>query len=268
MNHDMVRRFAFIETRLLWGGGFTASELAAAFGIARQNAQQTIASYHRKHPRQMVYDRSHHRQVLAEDFRAHYIRDDAGRFLDYQRAIAHTALYHDDPSWVDLPFSDADNLSRPRYDKEATRAVLAALRRRDIVEVDYWSKQSTRVRRISPHHLVFADGRYHVRAYCHDQCQWLDFVLPRIVAAQPVDGAWVSDVGDKDWHERRDLSFVVNPALPQSARAAVRIDYLSPGTERYVVKGVRTALAMYVQRRLCRRDWRFEIPLWVVPKDE
>ncbi|WP_020505196.1 WYL domain-containing protein [Lamprocystis purpurea] len=267
MNHDMMRRFAFIETRLLWGGGFTASELAAAFGIARQNAQLTIASYCRKHPRQMAYDRRCRRQVRTEDFRANYVRDDVGRFLEYQRAAAHTALYLDDPTWVDLPFTDVDDLVKPFYDKEAARAVLAALRRQEVVEIEYWSKSATRVRRISPHHLVFADGRYHVRAYCHDLLNWFDLVLPRIIAAQHADDPWVSGDGDTDWHQREDLSFFVNPDLPESAQAAVRLDYLPQGAERLLVRGVRKALTMYIQRRLCRLDWRFGVPLWIVAEN-
>ncbi|HYN76162.1 MAG TPA: WYL domain-containing protein [Lamprocystis sp. (in: g-proteobacteria)] len=268
MNHDMLRRFAFIETRLLWGGGFTASGLAAAFGIARQNAQQTIAAYCRRHPRQMVYDRGLHRQVRSDDFKVNYVRDDVGRFLEYQRAIAHTALYHDDPAWVDLPFADADDLVKPLYDKQATRNVLGALRRQEVVEIEYWSKQATQVRHISPHHLVFADGRYHVRAYCHDLLRWFDFVLPRIVSAQLTGDPWVSEDGDIEWHQREDLSFIVNPALPESAQAAVRLDYLAQETEVLLVKGVRKALSIYVKRRLCRRDWRFEIPLWVFSKGQ
>jgi hypothetical protein len=264
MNHDMIRRYAFIETRLLWGDGFTASELAAAFGIARQNAQLTITSYCQQHPRQMAYDRRCRRQVRTEDFKVNYVRDDVGRFLEYQRAAAHTALYLDDPTWVDLPFTDVDDLVRSFYDKEATRTVLAALRRQEVVEIEYWSKSATRVRHMSPHHLVFADGRYHVRSYCHELHQWLDYVLARIVAARPVHDPWVSDAGDRDWHQREDLRFVVNPELPASAQAAVRMDYLPPGSELLVIQGVRKALTMYVQRRLCRRDWRFEIPLWMV----
>lgn len=50
MNHDRLKRFAFIEVRLLWGGGLTAMALAKGFGIARQNAQQTIEAYRQKHP--------------------------------------------------------------------------------------------------------------------------------------------------------------------------------------------------------------------------
>lgn len=268
MNHDMTRRFAFIETRLLWAGGFTAAELAAAFGIARQNAQLTIASYRRKHPRQLTYNRRCRRQVRTDDFRVNYVRDDVGRFLEYQRAAAHIALYLDDPTWVDLPFTDADDLVRPCYDKEAARAVLAALRRQETVEIEYWSKSATRVRHISPHQLVFADGRCHVRAHCHDRQNWFDFVLPRIVAAHRVDDAWVSGDDDRDWHQREDLSFSVNPALPQSAQAAVRLDYLLQGGEQLLVRGVRKALAIYVQRRLCRRDWRFEVPLWIAAKEQ
>lgn len=268
MMHDMVRRFAFIETRLFWGDGLSAGELAAAFGIARPNAQQTIAGYRKRHPRQMRYDRALHRQIPTDEFKANYIREDVGRFLDYQRAVSQTAVYQDDPAWLDLPFTDADAVIRPRYDKEASRAVLAALRCRSVVEVEYWSKQAVRVWRLSPHHLVFADGRYHLRAYCHDRQSWLDFVLSRIMSAFAVDDPWVSDAGDRDWHARGDMSFLVNSLLPDHVRDAIRLDYLRPGLERLVIPGVRKALSLYIRRRLCRPDAKFGVPLWVAAEDD
>jgi hypothetical protein len=84
-------------------------------------------------------------------------------------------------------------------------------------------------------------GRYHVRAYCHDLLNWVDLVLPRIIAAQHADTPGVSGDGDIDWHQREDLSFFVNPALPESAQAAVRLDYLPQGAELLLVQGVRKA---------------------------
>ncbi|MEA3277702.1 MAG: WYL domain-containing protein [Pseudomonadota bacterium] len=263
----MIRRFAFIEARLLWGGGLTAGELAKAFGIARQNAQRTIDAYRCRHPQQMEYDKHRKRQVRKTGFETNYVQSDVSRFLEYQRAATHTARFYDEPDWVDLPFTDADALVRRIYDRASVRAVLEALRRRAVVEIEYWSKAGTRVRRISPHRLIFADGRYHVRAFCHEDQVPLDFVLTRVVAAVPVDDPWVSDESDDDWHQRLDLGFAINPGLPDSARDSIRLDFITDGTDRLVIRGVRKALALYIRRRLCRSDWRFAMPLWVVVDD-
>jgi len=263
MNHDILRRYAFIEAQLLWGGGLTAGELGDAFGIARQNAQRTIESYRRKHPGEMHYDRSARRQVPTDSFETHYIRSDVGRFLGYQRAATFIARFYDEPGWADLPFADADVLIRPLYVEEAVRTLLETLRRNAAVEIEYWSKQGTRLRCISPHTLVFADGRYHVRAYCHEKLDYFDFVLTRILVATPANQPWVSADGDKDWHRRRDLKYRINPRLPESAQAAIRLDYLPGNQDFLVIRGLREALAYYVNRRLCRNDWRFDVPLWI-----
>lgn len=269
MNHDMLRRFAFIETRLLWGGGFTASELAEGFGIARQNAQHTIQVYQKLHPEQMQYERSQHRQVSKETFEAIYIRNDVARFLEYQRAVNHISQFHDEPGWSDLPFTDADSLVRPIYDHNALHLVLESLRQQAVVEIDYWSKNQARPRLISPHHLVFADARYHVRAYCHDTHEYRDFVLSRMMRAERTAVPWVSEQGDQEWHHRQDLAFKINPDLPRSAQAAIRLDFLSEEKEALLrMRGVRVALIRYVQRRICRNDWRFGIPMWVVSKSD
>lgn len=263
MNHDMLRRFSFIEARLLWGGGLTATELGKAFGIARQNAQHTIAQYRRQHPEQMRYDRRQRRHRRTEAFETHYIHQDVARFLDYQRAVTHTALFFDDPDWAELPFTDAGTLVRPIYDERSVRVVLEALRLESAVEIEYWAKHASSVRCISPHQLVYANERYHLRAYCHERHRYRDFVLARIVSAKMSSQAWVAATGDAEWVERVDLRFEINPDLPDSAKAALRFEFLNEGQDTLIITRVRKALAFYVKARLSRVEKRFGIPLWI-----
>lgn len=258
----MLRRFAFIEARLFWGGGLTANEVGEAFGIARQNAQHTIESYRRRHPGQMRYDRRQRRHVRTETFATNYIRNDVARFLDYQRAATHTAHFFDEPDWADLPFTDTDTLVRPIYDARSVRIVLEALRLESSVQIEYWAKRAKGIRCISPHQLVYADGRYHLRAYCHERLAYLDFVLTRIVSAELSSEEWISAASDTEWHERVDLLFAINPCLPESARAALRLDFLHEDQDYLVLNGVRKALVFYIHARLGRIDQRFGAALW------
>ncbi|MBK1649041.1 WYL domain-containing protein [Rhabdochromatium marinum] len=266
MNHDMLRRFSFIEARLLWGGGLTATELGKAFGIARQNAQHTIDQYRRQHPGQMRYDRRRRRHRLTEAFETHYIRRDVARFLDYQRAVTHTALFFDDPDWAELPFTDAETLVRPIYDEQSVRVVLEALRLESAVEIEYWAKHANSVRCISPHQLVYANERYHIRAYCHERNRYRDFVLARIVAAEMSSQVWVAATGDAEWVERMNLEFEINPDLPDSTKAALRLEFLNEEQDALRLTHVRKALVFYVNARFGRVDQRFGIPLWIPVK--
>ncbi len=262
MKNDTLRRFAFIEARLLWAGGVTARELADTFGIARQNAQQSIKTYDELHPGQLQHDRRRRRQVPTESFRPEYVRAGVNCFLDYQRAASYTAHFYDEPGWSDLPFTDADALARPVYDQNAVRTALTALRRRSVVVIGYWAKSGARTRRISPHHLVHADERYHLRAYCHETQKFRDFNLARIVTAEPSEAEWVPDTTDRDWHRRTALVFQINPELPPDARAALRQDHFTQDEEHLTIPGVREAIAFYVRRRFLRFDQQFRQPLW------
>lgn len=262
MKHDTLRRFAFIEARLLWAGGVTARELADTFGIARQNAQQSIKAYDKLHPGQLTHDRHGHRQIPTKGFRPEYVRAGVNRFLDYQRAASYTAHFYDEPGWSDLPFTDADALARPVYDQNAVQATLTALRRRSVVVIGYWAKSGARTRRISPHHLVHADERYHLRAYCHEAQEFRDFNLARIVTAEHCDEEWIPDTTDHDWHKRIDLVFEISPDLPADTRAALRQDHLKPDDPHLTIPGVREAIAFYVRRRFLRADHQLKRPLW------
>ena len=259
-------RFEYIETRLFWGGGLTASELAETFGLSRQSAQRTIEAYRRRYPGQMVYDPRGKRHVAAEGFRPRTIRTEPIRFLDYLRGQALMSFYRDEPEWSDLTLTDVDRLLRPDLPEEPTRTVLTALLRRRVVRVIYRSKnpESVTDRCLSPNHLVFADDRYHLRAYCHTVNQFIDCVLSRIHWAKLTDDEdWVSSREDREWNRIVDLSFIPNPELPAEAREAILKHYETPVPGRRTVR-CRFALAFYVERKLTAPSRKFDgKPLWV-----
>lgn len=266
MKHDTLRRFSYIETQLYWGNGLTAEGLGKAFGIARQNAQNVISQYRLRYPESMVYDNHQRRQVRTENFLPRHIRTDLHRFLDYQRGVAMIGHYHAEDDWADLPFLDVQRYVRPRLHTEALQLVLAALRHQQVVGIYYGSRSGKRYRNISPHHLVFADGRYHVRAYCHKKQHYLDFVLTRILAAEPVQNSskeWVSDQGDEAWKRHVNLEFQLNPDLPDEFRESLRSEHDLTDAGRLVIKGVKEALSTYIDRQMTSPHWEIKKPLWI-----
>ncbi len=263
MNHDTTaRRFAYIETQLLWGTGLTARELGLTFGIARQNAQAVLQDYRRCYPANMRYDPQSKRNVITENFTPHFIEVDPYRFLGYQRGMALAGYYHEADDWADLPFQDADRLLRPTMISEALRVLVNALRLQKAAGIVYLAKRVTGYRLISPHHLVYADNRYHLRAFCHTRQAGRDFVLSRIREATLVDSDWIPPEHDLDWNTRVTLRFVPHPDLAEKSRESLRHAW-SLGEAENLSITTRRALGKYLVRRLTRADAELGIPFWV-----
>lgn len=263
----MAERFACIETELFWGDGVTAGSLAGTFGISRQAAQNIIDLYRQNYPGQMQYHPSRKRHEATAEFEPAFIRSNVHAFLDYLRGQALVGFYHEAQDWSDLHVTDVDRLLRPNLQLDIVRTVLAAHRRRQTVMIDYRSKgrdpESPSTSVISPNHLIFADDRYHIRAYCHKKDRHLDFVLSRVACAEPADAEWVSSENDAEWNEFVEVRLHPNPDLSSSAREALLKGF---ETKESGVRSItcRKALLFYIRRRLLADDPVYGMPLWKV----
>lgn len=262
MKQDTINRYQWIETQLYWGGGFTASELGECFGIARQNAQASVSAYRSAHPRNLYYDRATRRHLAEESFSPHYIPAGVHQFLEMVRGDGLVRKYRDEESWTGLPFYDADRPLRPDIREEPVRELLAGLRKKMAVSILYCAKSGTRQRTISPHHLVYADGRFHVRAFCHLFQRPMDIVLSRVIESSESSVEWVSDQCDKDWQRKVDLLFCINTALPSEVKEALRADHRVDSAGCHSISTVRVAVTEYVVRQMTTVDARYGMPLW------
>ena len=269
MKHDIYRRFGFIETLAYWGDGITAGRLAQAFGIARQNAQKTLDAYRDRHPEQLFYDPSLKRHRPTRNFRPHYTSVDVGRFLEYQRGLHLTGRFLEEPDGLELPFVDVDVLHPRRTYTGAARAVLVALRSRQAIYVLYNSRHERSWRRLSPHTLVHADMRYHVRAYCERLANYGDFVISRMEEAEDPDAsAWISDAEDRSWHTYVTVEYRINPALPPETQRMIRHEYGLGDNASTLKMRTRKALAQYVRRSLGRVDPLLGLPRFLVEEED
>jgi predicted DNA-binding transcriptional regulator YafY len=168
-----------------------------------------------------------------------------------------------------------DRLLQPKLPLEPARTVVRGMLERRAVRVDYRKKNlsmSERMDRIiSPNHLVFADGRYHVRAYCHVRNTYLDFVLTRVIDATLLEASapeWVSDRYDEEWKAFLSLTFEPHPELPESVREAILQRFDADEEGRRQIR-CRAPLAFYVERRLAQFiDPKYGTPLWRLVSEE
>lgn len=262
MKNDRSRLFAYLETRLYWGEGVTAKMLGHAFGLARQNAQKVISEYTRDFPHNIQYDASKKMQIMGSDFQAHYIRIEPERYLDYLRGVDAVARYWAETEWNEVMFEDIDRQIRPSQNTEIVKTVLSAIQNEHVIRIFYQSKFSAQLREISPHHLVYAGRRYHIRAYCHLLNMYLDFVLPRILQAEISTTPWVSYHEDTKWNQWINVTFEINPELPEHVIRTLQLDYsLGTGTTRTIK--TKQAMIAYVRREMERIDWKEKKRLWL-----
>lgn len=262
MNHDLLRRFAYIETCLYWGTGVTAPHLGQVFGIARQNAQKTISDYRQQHPDNMIYDRSQKCHIATDRFKPCYITTDTEHYLDYIAGISAIEHYWQVDEWTEIPFESDAKYLKPPQQRPLVKAILSSIKEEYCIDVMYRAKRRTQAMTLSAHRLVYANYRYHIRAYHHQWNKFIDVVLGRLLEVDKSAEDWVSTTGDQDWHNELTLTFTINPDLPVEVQQALQADY-HLGNDKVRVIQVRKALLGYICREMERIDWQYGMRLWL-----
>mgnify|MGYP001546977698 CR=1 FL=1 len=112
---------------------------------------------------------------------------------------------------------------------------------------------------ISPHSLVRAGRRWHVRAFCSTNQQFRDYALGRmdkpVVLKEPSERAASEDIG---WNTLLQVRLIAHPALHQFQRELVQFEYFSATAARsdscraalvnYYIQDVRAATDTERQR--------------------
>lgn len=259
-----LRRYEYIETKLLWDEGITANDLAITFSISRQAAQAVLNEYRHLYPYQMVYNSKLKRHVAKQTFEPVFVRKDAKLFLEYLRGQSLGRYYKEEEDWSDIEITDVNQKLQTELDTRNTQIIMTALRRHKSVAIEYLKKRNvsekTMFRVISPNHLIFASNRYHIRAYCHIKSAYLDFVLSNIISVEFSPEEWVSSADDMEWNEIVTVRLKPNPALPKETQNAILKRYNTPDGVREII--CRKALIYYIEKSLMINQ-EDRISLWV-----
>ncbi len=245
------QRLEFIEFRLFWEGAINRSDLVNQFGVSVPQASNDLGRYQQLAPHNIVYDKSRKRYVSGPDFGPVLTQPDARRFLAQLRdRISSGAV--DAQRWLSAPPSaDFVPLPQRNVDIEVLRAVLSAVSNRASLEIDYQSMAESRPsptrRWISPHAFANDAIRWHVRAYCHVDRKFKDFLLARILRIHRKGSAAALPDDDRIWHEHLTLVLVPNPALSELQTRVIARDFEM--TDNTLEIPVRKALLYYFARR-------------------
>ena len=211
-----------------------------------------MTQYQELAPDNVRYDRSEKRYFATESFRPRFLKPDADRYFVQLLFAADPAL-HSERTWLTSPPSvDTMPVPHRRVDIAVLRMILAAVRGPSSVEVLYQSMNEQRPeplwRRISPHAFGSDCFRWHVRAFCHIDNRFKDFLLSRCLEARALGESGARPEDDKQWADFFDVELSPNPKIGEIQRKVIAQDYGMRDDS--VAIPVRQALLYYFRKRL------------------
>ena len=133
---------------------------------------------------------------------------------------------------------------------DVVRELVKACRNTGSLKIAYSSMRNPEPheRIISPHTLIYSGFRWHVRAWCHKNQSFRDFLLSRIARTpKPCDKPAPPAESDSAWHEQITLHMIPNQRLSDAQQSLVARDYAMTNGQLSIT--VRKALAHYTLQR-------------------
>lgn len=246
------QRLEFIEYRLFWDGGINRGDITSHFGVSVPQASNDLSLYKELAGSNLLYDSSSKRYEPAPDFQPRFLKPNAERYLAQLKAIADKVIDPSDTPMGEIPDLGVMPVPRRRVEPAILRCLLLAVRSRQSINVEYQSMNDDRPeptwRTISPHAFGYDGLRWHVRAYCHLEGSFKDFIISRCLATGKLGVPQGRAEEDKDWQTFFDVILKPNPKLAPAQRRTIELDYgMQDG--KCIVK-IRMALLYYFDKRL------------------
>ncbi|MBJ7533747.1 WYL domain-containing protein [Rhodomicrobium vannielii ATCC 17100] len=247
------QRLEFIEFRAFWEGGIRRGDITGQFGVSVPQASNDLALYQRLAPLNLRYDASEKRYVPTADFAPRFMKPDADRYLDQLWCVADGLIGFDETWIVRAPEAGVVPVPRRRIESSVLKRLVGVIRDRRSIEILYQSMTSRRAdqpiwRRITPHAFAHDGMRWHVRAFCHLDEKFKDFLLSRCREVRG-DGAAGADAADDSlWHTMFTAVLVPNPELAASQQETIALDYGMTNGQAEIP--IRRALLYYFNKRM------------------
>jgi len=225
---DLLLRYRFIETLVLWEGRLTTRHLCDTFGIGRQQASKDINNYLRDvGPGNIQYDKFLKGYKPAPDF---VPRVTLGLADEYLHLMARNNELMNVFESLALNVANVEVLWQPVRDvtPAVLRPIMQAARQQRRLDVDYVSLNhpDREGRIIVPHTLVYTGLRWHVRAWCEKNTEYRDFVLSRFRGTPEIMDESPHGVdADSEWNTMVRVRIAPDPRLSREQREVVEMDY-------------------------------------------
>jgi hypothetical protein len=217
-----VTRFAFLEMLAYWLDEVRNKDLENQFSITRQQAYKDFTLYQEIHPESLIkIDKAHY--GFSDGWLPHYYLCGFDDFFIWLE----TGHFRFTPH-----LSDTCALQMRLPERKISRHVVAtlikAIRQRLRVEANYVSLSNPEHegRLFSPHSIVKAGSRFHVRGYCEKSHGFRDLVLSRFRDDIELEGPSHHAIEqDLDWQMEVTLILSPDPRLNRAQQDVIANDY-------------------------------------------
>jgi len=244
------KRLEFIDFRLRWDGRLNRSDLSDFFGVSTPQASLDISRYVEIAPQNVRYDRSERTYLATESFQPLFPSSHPQKYLSDLLAQAYGILDHGVTFLGWCPAVAVAPMPVRTLSADTLTALVGAMRRGRALEMTYQSMTSAtpKTRLISPCAFGHDGHRWHVRAFCHRENGYRDFVIARILLLGKEQPSPVALPADLDWETTITLVLAPNPGLSEAHQRVIELDYgMENGELRFQC---RRALLLYVVHNL------------------
>ena len=252
------QRHHLLAALIIWEGRLSNKRVRDIFGIGLVRASQWIRAFREEHPGWLTFENKTKSYVVSGTVyrpRQHGLGGQelpAATLDSYLNLVGLPTSAKDEQSdqtlWAAFP-----DLSPP--DPKIFSALSDAIRGKRVVTITYRSMREPQphVRTLSPHSIVRAGRRWHVRAFCLESDGFRDYALRRIVEVKQQQQAATHVANDDEaWMTMVPVRLVAHPQLTIEQQNLIRFEYFGNTAARvdtcrgalvaYFIQDVRAAL--------------------------
>lgn len=251
------QRLRYLELLLRWEGQVGNARLRDLFGLSSIRASQWIREFREFQSLWTHWNRITRSFNATPEFYRDEMPENTGSLAQYLSLVGlSSAMDADNQHVVVAAFPD---ITTPNPQIFAVLSSASRLER--TVEITYRSMREPKPHKriISPHSIVRAGRRWHVRAYCGLNKQFRDYTLGRITNAKLLDQSSESLMkDDKDWMTEVQVRLIAHPDLSPEQESLIRFEYFNDTAARvttcrgplvsYFIQDVRAAIDVKTQR--------------------
>lgn len=235
-----LNRLRQLKLLLTWEGRLSNSRLRELFGLSSIRASQWIRELRDQAPDWLIMNSIERSFDATPNF---YANED-GFESDLDQYLSIVGLPHAMNSNGRPIVAAFPDITIPN--SRIFSVLSLAVRTHRVVEITYrsMSEPEPHKRVLSPHSIVHAGRRWHVRAYCSEKMHFRDYALGRIVDAKLM-GMPSEKLMDDDqaWMTEVRVRLVAHPDLTPEQESVIRFEYFKNTSARVVV--CRGALVSY-----------------------